>query len=51
MEGRGQIHTPAAISRGKKLAVPIGYEAGWVPESVWTLWKREISNLLAGPRG
>jgi hypothetical protein len=28
---------------GKSPAVSIGQEAGWSPESVWTLWRREKS--------
>jgi hypothetical protein len=26
---------------GKEPPVPIGYDAGWAPEAVWTLWIRE----------
>jgi hypothetical protein len=33
----GQHHAPAALyARGKDPAVPIGQEAGWGPEPVWT---------------
>jgi hypothetical protein len=32
---------------GKKF-VPIGKEAGWAPESVWTIWGRE-KNALSLP--
>jgi hypothetical protein len=36
MEGSGQLHAPAALSPGKELPVPIGYETGWAPEPIWT---------------
>jgi hypothetical protein len=36
MEVSGQIHAPATFP-----PVPIGGEAGWAPEPVWTLWRRE----------
>jgi hypothetical protein len=36
MEVSGQLHAPAVLH-----PVPIGYEAGWPPESVWTLWRKE----------
>jgi hypothetical protein len=32
MELSGQLHAPAALPPGKELLVPIGWEAGWVPE-------------------
>jgi hypothetical protein len=32
----GQLHTPAALPPGKQYPVPIGYEAGWAPESILT---------------
>jgi hypothetical protein len=41
----GQLHTPAASALVKQRLVPIGYEAGWAPEPVWTLWRREKSYL------
>jgi hypothetical protein len=37
MEVSGQLHAP----------VPIGYEAGWAPKPVWTLWREE--NLFSLP--
>jgi len=37
----GQLHAPAASPWGKEPPVPIGQEAGWVPESVWTWCQRE----------
>jgi hypothetical protein len=30
----------------KELPVPIGQEAGWTPELVWTMWK-EIHNFVS----
>jgi hypothetical protein len=41
MEVNGQLHAPAALPAGKEPLVPIGQEAGWAPEPVWTRWWRE----------
>jgi hypothetical protein len=41
MEVSGQLHAPAALPAGKEPLELIGYEAGWAPESVWTLRIRE----------
>jgi hypothetical protein len=36
--------TPRPLyTRGKESPVPIGEEAGWAPEPVWTTWGRENS--------
>jgi hypothetical protein len=43
MEVSGQLHDTAALPPGKELPVPIGYEAGWAPESVWLRWRRQKS--------
>jgi hypothetical protein len=40
MEVSSQFHTPVTLFTEKN---PIGQEAGWNPEPVWTLWRREIS--------
>jgi hypothetical protein len=39
-----QIHSPAALNSS------ITWEIGWAPETVWTLWSREESFVLAGNR-
>jgi hypothetical protein len=44
----GQLYAPAALPPGEEPPVPIGYEAGWAPEPVWTLWSREKSIAPAG---
>jgi hypothetical protein len=46
MEVSGQLYTAAAFTTGKMPLVPIGKEALWGPESVWTLWRREKSRIL-----
>jgi hypothetical protein len=42
MEVSGQLHAPAALHSEKETPVPIGQEAGWAPEPVWTVSKRKI---------
>lgn len=39
MEVSGKIHNPSTLQPGKGIPVPVAYEAGWIPESVWTLWR------------
>jgi hypothetical protein len=36
-----QLHARAALPSEKKQPVAIGYETGWAPEPVWTLWSTE----------
>jgi hypothetical protein len=36
MEVSGQLHAPAVLTPGKEHPVPIGEEAEWAPEPVWT---------------
>jgi len=55
MEVNGQPHATAALPPGKEPPVPIGYEAGWALEPVWTRWRREkfpapASNRILEPR-
>jgi len=44
----GQLHAPAALPLDKEPLVPIGYEAGWIPEPVRTQWQRRMSLSLPG---
>jgi hypothetical protein len=37
------LHPLAALSPGKQPPVSIGWEAGWTPEPVWSLWIGENS--------
>jgi len=41
MKVSGQFHAPAALPPEKEPLVPIGCEAGWAAEPVWTRWWRE----------
>jgi hypothetical protein len=50
MELSGQLLAPAALSPEKEPLVPIGWEAGWAPEPVWTRWWREKFPAPAGSR-
>jgi hypothetical protein len=43
LEVSGQLHSPTTLPPGKEPSVPIGYEFGWTPQSVWTTWRRENS--------
>jgi hypothetical protein len=43
LEVNGQLHGPTTLTPGKFPLVPVVYEAGWAPEQVWTLWRREKS--------
>jgi hypothetical protein len=47
MDVSSQRYSPAVLSSAKEAQVPIGQEAGWVSELVWTLWRRK--NLLTLP--
>jgi hypothetical protein len=47
-EVSGQLHTPASLPLRKELLIPIGEEAGWTTEPVWTLWRIEKSLALLG---
>jgi len=37
----------AGLPQGKGTSVPVQWEAGWVPEPVWNLWRRKRF-LVAG---
>jgi hypothetical protein len=39
-----------ALPPGKGSPVPIGQEAGWAPEPVWTQWLEEKSSASVGDR-
>jgi hypothetical protein len=39
MEVGGHLHASAAL--------PIGYEAEWAPEPVWTRWRKEKNHITA----
>jgi len=41
MEVNNQLHSTAALPSEKEPSVPVGYEAEWDPEPVWTRWRRE----------
>jgi hypothetical protein len=47
MEVSDQLYAPAALVQGKEPPSPIGQEAGWAPEPVRTLWRRQT--FLAPP--
>jgi len=38
MEVSGELHSLDALPLGKEPPVPLGQEAGWDPELVWTHW-------------
>jgi hypothetical protein len=46
MEVSGQLHAPVALPLGKEPLVPIGQEAGWASQSVYTLWEVKRNLLL-----
>jgi hypothetical protein len=41
MKISGQLHAPAALTLGKDTPVPLEWEAGWDPELVWILARRD----------
>jgi hypothetical protein len=41
MEVSGQLYSLGALFPRKEPSVPIGKEARWAPEPVWTRWQRE----------
>jgi hypothetical protein len=40
----GQLHVPAALPPGKEPPIPIRYEVGCTPESVWTSWRKFLTH-------
>jgi hypothetical protein len=44
----GQCHAPAALCPGERIPVPIGQEAGWASEPVWT---QRIEETFFAPDG
>jgi hypothetical protein len=40
MEVSDQLRAPLALSPGKENPVPVGQEAGWVPQLVRKLWRK-----------
>jgi hypothetical protein len=46
----GPASRPGRFPQRKKSPVPIGYEAGWAPEPVWTLKSREKYFASGGNR-
>jgi hypothetical protein len=41
MELSGQLHVPRALLPGKESQVFIRQETAWIPEPVWTTWRRQ----------
>jgi hypothetical protein len=41
---------PAHFIPGKETPVLIGWEVGWTPEPVWTIWRREKNFYPTGTR-
>jgi hypothetical protein len=41
MEVSGKLHAPAVLTAENETPEHIGWKAGWAPEAVWTLCKRE----------
>jgi hypothetical protein len=39
----GQLHTLTTLAPGKQPALAIAWKAGWAPETLWTLQRREKS--------
>jgi hypothetical protein len=50
MEVSVHLHASATLPLKKKLSFSIEQEAGWAPESVWTLWSKQKSLAPAGNR-
>lgn len=48
MNMSGQLHKPATLAPREVPSVAFGYEVGWGPETVRTLWRTEIFLTLDG---
>jgi hypothetical protein len=48
MEMNDQLHAPGRFTLGEEQPIPIGQEASWAPEPVWTLWRRQKSVTPTG---
>jgi hypothetical protein len=47
MKVSAQIHALAVLPPQKEFPVPMKYDGGWAPESVWTLRRRDKPLTLA----
>jgi hypothetical protein len=48
--GEWLVSCPGRFTPDERAPVLIGEEAGWSPEPVWTLWRREKNHASAGIR-
>jgi hypothetical protein len=48
--GEGSTSRPGRVLSEITAPVPIGYEAGWAPELVWT-WQQRQKNPITAPVG
>jgi hypothetical protein len=42
--GEWSVRCPCPFTSRERGLVPTGQEAGWAPEPVWTLWRRDKSS-------
>jgi hypothetical protein len=43
MEVSGRLHALAALPRREVAALPLEEEAGWTPEPIWTMWRKNLA--------
>jgi hypothetical protein len=43
LEFSGQLHTLVSLPLDKEAPGPVGQEAAWIPELVWTIWQIDNS--------
>jgi hypothetical protein len=48
MEVSGQLHVLAALISMKETPVPVGWEAGWAPNKIWTCGEKKQPLPLSG---